>query len=161
MKNFKNPLLAILALGILLITSCNGNQKREKNQDAANELSPTKSEQSYIYTNDKDTILLTLQHVENTISGTLNFLPYEKDSRRGTIINGQHKGDTLYAIYNSIQEGEKSECEIAFLKKNDDYILSHDIFRKDNYEYNADYSKGRFKNKRIIKFDGEILKKVN
>lgn len=82
------------------------------------------------------------------------------NSRIGVITDGQMKGDTLFAMYTSMQEGDESECEIAFLKKGDSYILTNDIFLESNYQYNSDYSKGSFKDKNSIKFDGDTLKLV-
>lgn len=151
-------ILTITITIILFLTSCKEYKKHEQNQNVTNK--KIENEQSYRYEKNRDTVLLVLQNIENKISGKLDILPYEKDSRRGTIINGQFKGDTLFAFYNSIQEGQKSECEIAFLKNGDSYILSNDIFGENNYRYNSDYTKGSFKNKHIIKFDGNTLKKI-
>lgn len=151
-------ILATLIVIILFAASCKENKKYAQNQNATN--NKIESEQSYLYQKNGDTVLLVLQNSENKISGKLDFLPYEKDSRRGTIINGFFKGDTLFALYNSVQEGQKSECEIAFLKNGDRYILSNDIFGVNNYQYNSDYTIGNFKNKHNIKFDGDTLKRI-
>ena len=150
--------LIFAAIVILFISSCKENKKQEQSKSVTNENIKTKNELTYLYANNRDTILLALENVENTILGRLDILPYEKDSRCGTIKNGQFKGDTLFAIYNSIQEGQESECEIAFLKKDNSYIISNDIFEESNYQYNSNYTKGSFKNKNIIKFNGETLK---
>jgi hypothetical protein len=143
---------------ILSLISCNEKKTEEKSQNVTNEI--TEKTQDFMYKKDKDTIALTLQNIANKVSGKLDFMPYEKDSRLGTITDVQFKGDTLFAIYNSMQEGTQSECEIAFLKKGDSYILSNDIFGENNYQYNSDYTKGKFKNKHIIKFDGETLERI-
>lgn len=161
MKLTKKITLLVIAVAILWIPSCTKNQKQENNQDTTTETLKTKKEQTYLFAHDRDTILLTLNNDGDTISGKLDILYYEKDSRRGTILSGQQRGDTLFAIYDSMQEGQQSQCEIALLKKDDSYILSNDILGKDNYQYNSDYTKGNFKNKSVIKFDGETLKKVN
>jgi hypothetical protein len=147
-----------LALTSILI-SCNGNQSQEQNKNATTENVNVLSEQIYLYAENKDTVLMVLERVGDIFVGRLDMLPYEKDSRIGTLTNGQLKGDTLYALYHSTQEGQNSECEIALLKKEDTYILTNDIYGE-NYQYNADYTKGSFKNKSMIKFDGEILKLV-
>jgi hypothetical protein len=156
----KRQALTIAVTAIFLTTSCKESKKQELIQNETNENLKIENEQTYLYTNNGDTTILTLKNIDNTISGKLSFLAYEKDKRIGVIVNGQMKGDTLFAIYNSMQEGYESECEIAFLKKDDSYILSNDIFGEDNYQYNADYTKGSFKNRNTIKFDGEKLKKI-
>ena len=124
--------LTIVAGVFFLISSCKENKKEEQNLEKTKENLKTENlkmeeEQTYLYANNNDTILLELKNAENTISGKLDILRYQKDSRRGTINNGQIKGDTLFAVYKSMQEGQESECEVAFLKKEDSYIFSNDI----------------------------------
>ncbi len=114
-----------------------------------------------MYASNGDTISLNLQNSPTETSGTLDILPYEKDSRMGTISNGKMSGDNLFALFTSSQEGQDSECEIAFLKNGEDYIFSNDIYGESNYQYNKDYTKGKFIDKTKIKFDGEVLKKVS
>ena len=87
-------------------------------------------------------------------------LPFEKDTRTGTIYEGKMSGDTLIAIFNSTQEGQDSDCEIAFLKKNDGFVFTNDIYGETNYQYNKDYTKGSLVNKGKIKFNGDFLKLV-
>jgi hypothetical protein len=64
-------------------------------------------------------------------------------------------------MYNSTQEGQTSDSEVAILKKGDGYILSNDIGGGDNYKFNSDYTKGYFIDKSKIKFDGEELKPMD
>lgn len=110
---------------------------------------------------DRDTVFIILHLVGQSISGKLNFMAYESDSRIGTITSGKMNGDTLFAQYNSAQEGMvESDCEIALLKKDSTYVLSNDFYGSDNYQFNADNTKGTFKDKRHIKFDGVVLKKI-
>lgn len=101
-----------------------------------------------------------LQNTNKEITGTLSILPFEKDTRTGTIYEGKMSGDTLIAIFNSTQEGQDSDCEIAFLKKNDGFVFTNDIYGETNYQYNKDYTKGSLVNKGKIKFNGEFLKLV-
>jgi len=148
--------IIILALTTTAImVSCN---QETKTQNVENENPTTANNQTYLHTKNRDTTLLTLEIGENSISGKLDILLYEKDSRRGEIVDGHLKGDTLFAIYKSMQEGLESESEIAFLKKVASYIMTNDIFGERNYQYNSDYTKGSFKNKNTIKFDGNTLK---
>jgi len=142
----------------ILMSSCQEDQKNHTYQQKTSETNI--NQESYLYEENKDTILLSLAKTENSISGKLDILRFQKDSRRGTIHDGRFTGDTLFAIYQSMQEGQISACEIAFLRKGDVLILSNDIFGENNYQYNDDYSKGRFKDKQLIKFDGDTLKKI-
>lgn len=155
MKNFT---IAIALISIL--ASCKGSKKESNNENAENGNAELSIGGNYLHANNGDTVLLVLQNTDSMISGKLDILPYQKDSRKGTIENGEMKGDTLFAIFNSMQEGSRSDCEIAFLKNGNSFILSNDIYGMDNYQYNSDYSKGSFINRKTIKFDGETLKKV-
>lgn len=161
MKLTKKITFVIIGISLLITPSCTNNQKQENNKIAAKESLQRDNITTYLYAQDRDTILLNLINFGDTISGKLDIKRFEKDSRVGVLYDVQHKGDTLFAIYDSMQEGEKSRDEIALIKKGDSYILSHDIFGKENYQYNSDFTRGSFKNKKVIKFDGETLKKVN
>lgn len=152
----KKQILLFTVTVIALLFSCNQNQNNEQGQSGTNQDLKAEAEQVYLYASNGDTILLAIKTVEDSIVGNL-ILPFEKDSRIGTISSGHFKGDTLYAIFNSTQEGQNLECEIAFLKKDSSYIFSNDIYGEENYQYNTDYTKGGFKNRSVIKFDGELL----
>jgi len=154
----RNNIITIISMYCILMSSCQEDQKNHTYQQKTSETNI--NQESYLYEENKDTILLSLAKTENSISGKLDILRFQKDSRRGTIHDGRFTGDTLFAIYQSMQEGQISACEIAFLRKGDVLILSNDIFGENNYQYNDDYSKGRFKDKQLIKFDGDTLKKI-
>lgn len=154
--------LTILAFACIF-SSCSESKPNTENTviptDTTN--SVVVESNTYLYGNNGDTVLLMLQNTNEEITGTLSILPFEKDSRIGTIYAGKMLGDTLYALFNSTQEGQDSDCEIAFLKKNDGFVFTNDIYGETNYQYNKDYNKGSFVNKGKIKFDGEFLKMVS
>jgi len=164
--------ITALALATTILFSCNQQTKTESpttentanenptNETVTNENIAVGNKQVYLYAQNRDTTRLILEIAGNPISGKLDILPFQKDSRIGVLADVQIKGDTLFAMYTSMQEGNESECEIAFLKKGDSYILTNDIFLESNYQYNSDYSKGSFKDKNSIKFDGDTLKLV-
>lgn len=154
--------LTILA-ATCIFASCNENKPNTQNTAVATDTTNAVVIESnaYLYGNNGDTVLLMLQNINEEITGTLSILPFEKDNRIGTIYAGKMNGDTLYAMFNSTQEGQDSDCEIAFLKKNDGFVFTNDIYSEANYQYNKDYTKGSFINKGKIKFDGEFLKKVD
>ena len=145
---------------MLLFIAC--KKETTNHTEATVQIDSTKApqEESFRYVENQDTIVLTLHQNEGSISGELSFLPYEKDARKGAISDGVMKGDTLFASYKSMQEGQETMCEIAFLKKGQSYLLTNDIFGEINYEYNSDFTEGHFKDKSKIKFDGETLQKV-
>jgi hypothetical protein len=153
--------LTFLAATAFIFTSCSENNTNTKRETTAVDTVSTLVPTSYLYTNNGDTISLNLQNSPSEISGVLNILPYEKDCRMGKISNGKMSGDTLFALFTSSQEGQDSECEIAFLKNGEDLVFTNDIYGESNYQYNKDYTKGIFIDKSKIKFDGEVLKKVN
>lgn len=144
----------------LLVISCKKNEVKNSEKPVQKVEAENQINEYYLYARDKDTIQLFLGVIDNKLTGKLNYLPFEKDARIGTLELIEMKGDTLYAIYNSTQEGQNTSCEIALLKNEGNYILTNAIYGGSNYEFNSDYSKGYFKNKSQIKFDGDILQKV-
>jgi hypothetical protein len=50
-------------------------------------------------------------------TGQMNWLPYQKDSRKGTL-DGIIKNDTLHATWSFMQEGMKDTLKLSFLFKN-------------------------------------------
>lgn len=154
MRNF---IVITITSVFCILASCNSNNKEKKIQDVKNKILKGEGEKKYLYTKDNDTVLLVLRMEDYKINGEFAILPFEKDMRKGIILNGQIKGDTLFADYQSMQEGINSNCEIAFLKKGSTYVLSNDFLLDRNYYYNSDYTIGKFKNKQAIIFDGYIL----
>ncbi len=69
----------------------------------------------------RDTILLQIHQSGSTISGTMQFDNYEKDSSHGTV-KGQVHGDTLTLWYDFNSEGMHSVMEIIY-KKTDDGLV--------------------------------------
>jgi len=158
MKHYSLTILAVASIFI----SCSENKPNIQNTAVASDTTKAVvvESESFLYEKNGDSIILNLKYATSEITGTLDFLPYEKDGTIGTLHSGKMSGDTLYAIYNSTQEGQDSECEIAFLKKNDGYIVTNEIDGGTNYQYNKDYTKGSFIDKSKIKFEGEFLRKV-
>ncbi len=152
--------LTILATACIF-ASCSENKPNTTNTAVASDTTNAVviESESFLYEKNGDSIILNLRYATSEITGTLDYLPYEKDGTIGTLHAGKMSGDTLFAIYNSTQEGQDSECEIAFLKKNDGYIVTNEMDGGTNYQYNKDYTKGSFINKGKIKFEGEFLKK--
>lgn len=151
-------ILASVLIASITLISCNQNTTPKGEDNKQSEATETKS--CYFFAFKTDTVFLSLTQGKDSITGELNYIPYEKDSRFGTLSGGYFIGDTLFALYNSTQEGQTSDCEMAMLKKGDAYILTNDIWG-DNYTYNSDYTKGSFVSRAKIEFDGEELKPCN
>lgn len=152
-------ILSTFVLSILVI-SCK-NEEVKVNDTVAKKDTTSKEEKScYLYASNNDTVYLSIDPGKIGKSGELNFLPYEKDARIGTLSELTTHGDTLFAKYNSTQEGMTNDGEVAFLKTKEGYIISDDIWGTENYQYNETYTIGTFKDKHKIKFTGNLLKKI-
>lgn len=156
----KLRVLATVSL-LFLLTACTNTKKEAEPTASPTAESSDYEARDYLYAKAKDTVRMTLKSTYKLISGELHLLPFAKDSRRGTITDGQMKGDTLFAIYKSTQEGQESECEIALLKRGDEFVLSDDFFGESNYKYNDAYTKGWFKDRKKITFEGYVLKRIH
>lgn len=147
----------LICLSILstLFAAC-GNNKTTDEQSSANDTSvavtpvqPTDNNTCYAYTNNKDSILLHLEIDGNKVTGDMVYSLFEKDKNTGTI-EGEVKGDTIFANYTFMSEGVNSVREVAFLKKAN--TLSEgfgDVEQKDN--------KTVFKNKQLLSFNQNIV----
>ena len=98
----------------------------------------------------QDTITMSLVIKDNLITdGKLSYHFFEKDKNDGTL-KGEIKGDTIYADYTFMSEGQQSVREVAFLKQGDTYIEGYG----DVKEYNG---KMIFKDVRHLKFDSKTV----
>lgn len=145
-----------LIVATLLLNSCN-NTENNKNHYEDNKRA---LQQCYLYAWNNDTVSLQLKDSNSIITGTLNYLPYEKDGTLGELYNMRFLGDTLFGTYKSYQEGTETIGEMAMLKRGDTYILTTDNWGGDNYKYDSAYTNGKFINKNKITFTGDTLKLV-
>ncbi len=150
----------IIIVNATFFIACNNNPAKVINKEAAPDKTVQTEKSCYVYASNNDTVYLSINPDSKGLSGELNFLPFEKDARMGTLSDLKNQGDTLYAQYNSTQEGMNNVCEIAFLKTKEGYIVTDDIWGADNYQYNEAYTVGTFKDKHKIKFNGNLLKSV-
>jgi hypothetical protein len=118
---FSRPLLLPITF---LLFSCGNNGRR-----------PTPAEKAtgthcFIRTegkNNQDTAAVKLVITNELVSGKMINMPYEKDSRRGTI-KGIKTGDTIVGIWTYIQEGMWDSLKVAFLLKDDQLIQKETTF---------------------------------
>lgn len=115
MKNY----LIIPALALAACTG-NGDKKTDSTkQDTANTSTANalqqKKEYCFLLTEggNQDTTNIHLIIDAGKLSGEMNWIPKEKDSRKGTL-TGTVAGDKIDAVWRFMQEGMKDSINIAF-----------------------------------------------
>lgn len=138
---------------ILLLSACNNNSTESTKAPVAAEEQIAIEHSCYVYTSTKDTVHLHLQISGNMVTGDFSYNYFEKDKNSGTL-QGNMKGDTLFAVYKFMSEGTESVREVAFLKKGNDFV--------EGYGAVEDVNKGMiFTNRSALDFPAtSILKKV-
>ena len=114
--SFYRSLLA--ASSLFLLTACHEQATQTTQEPTA--AAPT-GPQCYAYRTDTDTVRLTLQTTQPTVTGQLTYRYFEKDRNQGTIKGTMH-GDTLLADYTFQSEGTTSVREVAFLRRDTGFI---------------------------------------
>ncbi len=101
----------------------------------------------------RDTVLLQIQQSGDSVSGTMSFDNYQKDSSSGTV-KGSVQKDTIVLWYNFFSEGMHSVMEIILKKTEDGLVRAVGPF-----ESRGDSS--FFKDHTELKFDSQqTLKKI-
>jgi hypothetical protein len=109
---------AAASLSLLSLAACH-EQTTQTTQEAA---APTPSgPQCFAYVTAQDTVRLTLQTLQPTVTGQLSYRYFEKDRNLGTIRGTMH-GDTLLAEYTFQSEGTQSVREVAFLRRDIGFV---------------------------------------
>lgn len=140
--------LLTLGLSSILIISCKNNKGQEtKETETLVEAQQYEEEEEnkipvkmcYLYASKTDTISLNIQKLDETISGSLIYMLKEKDINRGQI-SGTMKGDTLFAEYAFMSEGENSVRPVMFLKKDNQLIEGYVTDDSTSYKLNEDFA---------------------
>jgi hypothetical protein len=132
---------------VIVITAPIACKQREKASDAS-AMSADSTSACYRWIQDRDTIQLSVKFNNGRVEGTLDFLFYEKDKSRGTI-QGNMKGDTLFADYLFNSEGMTSQREVAFLRTKNSFLMGYG-------ETTSHQNKELFKDPRHIIFDPNV-----
>ena len=105
--------LAFIAASLSLLTLAACHEQASQTTQA-----PTvpAGPECYAYRTDTDTVRLTLQTTQPTVTGQLAYRYFEKDRNQGTISGTMH-GDTLLADYTFQSEGTTSVRQVAFLRR--------------------------------------------
>ncbi len=105
----------------LFLACQNGTANRDGNtgQSAEEQQTLPDSEQKRCFirldgNQQQDSSYLQLVIRGETVSGTYNYVPYEKDARRGTVL-GTMDMDTLNLVWTFKQEGMQDTMRVAFL----------------------------------------------
>ena len=139
--------IALVPLILLGLNACN-NKPAENTTVPTQEKEPTPAVGCYAYYSGKDTVFLQVRITGNKISGNLMYHYFEKDKNDGTL-QGEMKGDTLFALYTFRSEGVESSRAIAFLKKDESFIEGYG-------KVDAATGAPDFSDKAAIRFDDKL-----
>ena len=144
----------LLALIIMMITSCNSNTDSKivrtdtivnENTVDVNKTRPSQKaaisfEGCYLKILKRDTMVLHLRQNGDSVSGKMSFDNYEKDSSSGEVF-GVVDGDIIKLWYSFQSEGMHSVAELFFKKENGSLIRGiGDINSKADTSYFANHA---------------------
>jgi len=110
--------LIAAGLGLLSLAACHEQSTQATQEPTA---AAATGPQCYAHLTATDTIRLTLQTTQPTVTGQLTYHYFEKDRNQGTISGTMH-GDTLLADYTFQSEGTTSVRQVAFLRRDIGFI---------------------------------------
>lgn len=76
---------------------------------------------SFLHTSGKDSTYVELTVTGDKVSGKMNWIPYQKDSRKGTL-EGAFKKDTIHGKWRFMQEGMNDTLAVDLILK-DNHLL--------------------------------------
>ena len=133
----------LILLPAILLASCAGDDNRQKdNTDDAlkvvTEVSTNTADTScYLRTigeKNQDSSKLQLIVKNDIVTGSLQYLPYQKDARKGTL-SGKKEGDIINAQWTYVQEGMEDTLTVSFKFKEGALYQKPNIFKpKLNHE---------------------------
>lgn len=150
----------LLIAGVLIITGCHSNNSDTVGNNSSDSIGNKAGTgvsidtTCYAYTNHRDSILMNIVTVGNSINGTLSYSYFQKDKNTGTIV-GNINNDTLIAEYNFMSEGIQSARDLVFVKKNNAWMQGYG-------EMIEDGNKLKFKDRGNLIFDTlNLLQETN
>jgi len=148
----KNRILAVAICGVLF-ANCNKKAETEIKENIAPDVElpavVAVEKQCYQFTQNKDTVTISLTRNENDATGELTYNWFEKDDSKG-LFKGKFKGDTLVADYTFQAEGTSSVREVVFLKKGESFLPGYGDMQEKG-------SKTVFKNPKALQFDANVV----
>lgn len=137
---------------VLLFSACNNNSAEPNATPVAAEVNKIEPVYScFVYTSAKDTVNLHLKTSGDIVTGDLAYNYFEKDKNTGTI-QGNIKGDTIFAAYKFMSEGRESIRDVAFLKTGNDFVEGYGDAEEKN-------GKMIFKNTSNLNFNSKLILK--
>lgn len=130
----------LLFLAILAI-ACHTKKEQQTNEATS----------CYTYTENRDTVKMTLTIANKNVTGELTYRLFEKDRNDGHF-NGVMSGDTIIADYEFESEGMRSVREVIFLKRGTAFVEGFGP---------TDSSGARFLTHRELTFSGIELHKCD
>lgn len=125
---------------LVLMAACNNRQATSSNADSiASTPSDSTSSGRFDYENqaicfqhlegtrNQDTMFVQLQISKNLVKGIYNHLPYEKDSRKGSI-SGVVKNGTISGTWKFVQEGMDQSLPVKFKLSNNKLYQQKYVF---------------------------------
>lgn len=118
----------VVAAACIFLSACNGTPQTKKHANwpdstfvidtTAIDSSSTPMKSCFVHLDGsgtkKDSSLVNLSIVGNKVTGKYSWIPFEKDSRTGSIA-GIKKGDTIDVVWSFMQEGVKDTLRTVFL----------------------------------------------
>lgn len=116
---------------VLVVSACSSPASKQGDTDSASSKSDTsaslasaaKSDSAisslcFIHTEGKDSTSIELVVNGDKVTGIMNWLPYQKDARKGKL-DGKLHGDTARVTWSFMQEGMTDTLNLNFLLKKD------------------------------------------
>lgn len=117
----KKQLFFFLLSTILLAMACKQKPTTESTESESMPTTLADGAYCYEYRVGKDVTTVNLVLDGNTVTGEMNWLPYEKDSGRGTL-QGTRDGNEISAIWTYVIEGSNQTEEVLFKMEGDQLL---------------------------------------
>ena len=122
-NNFTDTLKIVSVNDSVMVLRKTGGQEitYSKTTKADQLVSDYETYECYAYQTKKDTAFMRLNITDGIVTGTLEYLLFEKDSNDG-YLQGKVVGDTLLANYTFVSEGVESVREIVMIKTKNNWL---------------------------------------
>ena len=117
MKKITINLLTVIAV----LSSCQ-NAKQEKATTETPSISELEGKKCFMSAVNKDTTRVSIQIDGDKIMGDMDWIPYQKDKRVGTLMGSKNTNGELELTYNFMQEG-MSQTETKIMKIENNLLL--------------------------------------
>ncbi len=114
---------------ILVLFSCKNNENKTASDDTIlvkssveTPVTTSKSTNCYLSTFHRDTTFVSLTKDGDSINGTMNWIPYQKDGARGTLAGRKNSKGEFELLYSYMIEGN-NQTETKVMKIENDKLL--------------------------------------